>query len=173
MIETEILLLREMNRDDFDALFDILSDAETMAHYPSPFDEEKVRSWIAWNIDNYRKYGFGLWSVVLKECGKVIGDCGVTMQNIDGDILPEIGYHINRNYWRKGYGSEAAEAVKDWMFENTDFDILYSYMKYTNIASAAVAESVGMTKIKEFPDNKNGMTYVYSISRAQWESGRS
>jgi len=173
MIETERLLIREMNFDDFDALFDILSDAETMAHYPSPFDEEKVRSWIAWNIDNYRKYGFGLWAVVLKECGKVIGDCGVTMQNIDGEMLPEIGYHINKNHSRRGYGSEAAESVKKWAFENTNFDQLYSYMKHTNIASAAVAESIGMTKIKEFPDNKNGMTYVYSISRAQWESGRS
>ncbi|OPZ19496.1 MAG: hypothetical protein BWZ04_02461 [Firmicutes bacterium ADurb.BinA205] len=41
MIETERLLIREMDFDDFDALFDNLSDAETMAHYPSPFDEEK------------------------------------------------------------------------------------------------------------------------------------
>ena len=142
MIETERLLLREMDFDDFDALFDIFSDAETMSHYPSPFDEEKVRSWINWNIKNYRKYGFGLWAVVLKECGKVIGDCGVTMQNIDGEMLPEIGYHINKNYSRRGYGCEAA------------------------------AESVGMTRIREFHDNKNGTTYVYAISRAEWETGR-
>lgn len=39
-------------------------------------------------------FGFGLWAVVLKETGELIGDCGLTMQNVDGVILPEIGYHI-------------------------------------------------------------------------------
>ena len=71
-----------------------MSDKETMVHYPKPFDEEKVRSWIQWNLENYAKYGFGLWAVVLKKTGEMIGDCGVTIQNIDGELLPEIGYHI-------------------------------------------------------------------------------
>ena len=67
VIETERLILREYTLEDFDALYEILSDKETMAHYPKPFDEEKVRSWIRWNIENYAKYGFGLWAVVLKK----------------------------------------------------------------------------------------------------------
>ena len=44
VIETERLILREYTFEDFDALYEILSDKETMAHYPKPFDEEKVRS---------------------------------------------------------------------------------------------------------------------------------
>ncbi len=42
MIETERLFLREYTMDDFDALYEIVSDAETMQHYPAPFDEEKT-----------------------------------------------------------------------------------------------------------------------------------
>ena len=85
MIETERLILREYTFDDFDALYEIVSDPETMQHYPAPFDEERTRGWITWNLENYEKYGFGLWAVVLKETGAFIGDCGISIQNIDGE----------------------------------------------------------------------------------------
>ena len=156
MIETERLLLREYTFEDFNSLYEILSDQETMEHYPKPFDEKEVRGWIQWNIENYAKYGFGLWAVVLKETGRMIGDCGITIQDIDGDLLPEIGYHIHKKYWRKGFGSEAARAVRDWVFENTG-----SY-------STAIAN--GMRKIKEYPDEKNTVSYVYAITRDEWEA---
>ena len=94
-IETPRLLLRPYTMEDFDTLYEILSDPETMAHYPAPFTAEKTRSWITWNLDNYQKYGFGLLVVTLKSTGEFIGDCGITLQNIDGEILPEIGYHIH------------------------------------------------------------------------------
>ena len=97
MIETERLILRNYTMDDFTALYEIVSDAETMQHYPAPFDEEKTRGWIKWNLENYEKYGFGLWAVVLKENGEFIGDCGITIQNIDGELLPEIGYTFIKN----------------------------------------------------------------------------
>lgn len=170
IIETERLKLREFSFDDFDSLFEILSDEENMEHYPKPFDEEKVRGWIQWNIENYARYGFGLWAVVLKKTGEVIGDCGITIQNIDGEFLPEIGYHIHKKYWRQGYGSEAAKAVRDWLFENTKYDCLYSYMKYTNIGSYSTALANGMKKVKEYPDEKNTISSAYAITRKEWKA---
>ena len=126
--------------DDFDALYEIISDPETMQHYPAPFDEERTRGWITWNLENYEKYGFGLWAVVLKGTGEFIGDCGISIQNIDGEMLPEIGYHIHKRYWRKGFGKEAARAARDWVFEHTDH-----------------------------PDPKNTISYAYAITREEWE----
>lgn len=169
MIETERLMLREYALQDFDAIYEILSDPETMQHYPSPFNEERTRNWIEWNLQNYREYGFGLWAVVLKKTSELIGDCGLTIQNIDGKFLPEIGYHIHKKYWRRGLGSEAARAVRDWAFKNTKYDCLYSYMKYTNIGSYATALAIGMKKIKEYPDERNGISYAYAIKRKEWE----
>lgn len=170
VIETERLMLREYKLEDFDALYEIVSDTETMQHYPAPFDEKKTKDWITWNLDNYEKYGFGLWAVILKETGEMIGDCGITIQNIDGEMLPEIGYHINKKYWRKGFGSEAAKAVRDWVFTNTDYDIIYSYMKYTNVGSYSTAIANGMKKVKEYPDAKNKISYAYAITREEWEA---
>jgi RimJ/RimL family protein N-acetyltransferase len=167
--ETDRLILREYTLDDFDALYEILSDEETMAHYPKPFDEDRVRDWIQWNLNNYKKYGFGLWALVLKETGEFIGDCGLTLQIIDGEGLPEIGYHVHKKYWRQGLGKEAAQAVRDWAFTNTTYDILYSYMKYTNVPSYKTALANGMKKIKEYPDEKNKISYAYAITRSEWE----
>ena len=169
VIETERLILRDYNLEDFDALFEILSDAEIMQHYPKPYDEEMTKHWIEWNIQNYKEYGFGIWAVELKETGEFIGDCGITIQNIDGEFLPEIGYHIHKKYWRKGLGSEAARAVRDWAFENTKYDCLYSYMKYTNIGSFSTAIANGMKKVKEYPDPKNTISYAYAITREEWQ----
>ena len=115
-----------------------------MQHYPQPFDEERTRGWIEWNLQNYKEYGFGLWAVVLKE--------------------------THKKYWRRGFGSEAARAVRDWAFENTEYDCLYSYMKYTNVGSYSTAMVNGMKKIKEYPDEKNRISYAYAITRKEWEN---
>lgn len=169
MIETDRLRLRNYTMEDFDALYEILSDPETMQHYPMPYNEEWTKKWITWNLDNYEKYGFGLWAIELKETGEFIGDCGITIQNIDGEQLPEIGYHINKKHWRKGYSKEAARACRDWAFNNTDYDTLYSYMKYTNVGSYSTALANGMKKIKEYPDPHNEISYAYAITRDEWK----
>ena len=167
-LETARLILRDYTPEDFEALFEILSDAETMQHYPKPYDAEMTKHWIEWNIQNYQKYGFGIWAVLLKETGESIGDCGITLQNIDGEFLPEIGYHIHKRYWRQGFGSEAARAVRDWAFENTEYGCLYSYMKYTNEASVKTAISYGCIQVDEFTDDINEITKVFAISRDEW-----
>ena len=51
--------------------------------------KKRTRSWIEWNLQNYQEYGFGLWAVVRKETSELIGDCGLTIQNIDGEMLPD------------------------------------------------------------------------------------
>ena len=76
----------------------------------------------------------------MKGTGEFIGDCGISIQNIDGEMLPEIGYHIHKRYWRKGFGKEAARAARDWVFEHTDH-----------------------------PDPKNTISYAYAITREEWE----
>ncbi len=168
ILETKRLLLREMRPDDFQAMFQVLGDPQTMWHYPYTPDGQHVRDWIERNINRYMKDGFGLWAVCLKETGELIGDCGLTLQNINGEILPEIGYHIRRDCHRKGYASEAARGVRDWVFQNTDYQAVYSYCRYTNLPSIKTAESIGMHFVCEYPDELNGMTHVSSISREEW-----
>lgn len=169
ILETQRLILREYTMDDFQELYAILSDPETMRHYPSPYDEKGTERWLRWSLDNYQTYGFGLWALELKDSGIFLGDCGITMQNIDGENLPEIGYHIRKDFWRQGYAKEAACAVRDWFFRNTDFDAVYSYMPTSNLPSFATALSVGMTKIKEYRDSKYTACFVCRLTRGEWK----
>ena len=169
IIETKRLILREMNIDDFDSLYKVLSDKENMKYYPFYFDEDKVRLWIERNIERYKTFGFGLWAICLKETNEMIGDCGLSMQMINGQIKPEIGYHIRRDQHRKGYAKEAAIAVRDWAFKNTPFQTIYSYMKYTNEASIKTAISYGCKFILEYEDVEDKITKVYAITREEWK----
>lgn len=99
---TPRLRLRELREDDFDALYTVLGDSDITRHYPYTFDETRVRNWIARNRRRYETLDFGLWAVTLRESGELIGDCGLTLQNIHGEHLPEIGYHIRRDRQRRG-----------------------------------------------------------------------
>ncbi len=165
ILETERLFLREMSLDDYDSLYKVLADPEIMQHYPYTFDEERVRAWIERNMNRYKDNGFGLWAVCLKETGEMIGDCGLTLQNIEGEMLPEIGYHIRKDQQHKGFAKEAASAVRDWAFTNTDYPALYSYCKYTNVPSFKTAEAIGMHFLKEYPDEANEVTHVSEMYR--------
>jgi RimJ/RimL family protein N-acetyltransferase len=168
LLETERLCLREYTQDDFDGLRNIISDGETMKYYPRPYDEAGVQRWLDWSFDNYKKHGFGLFAIELRKTGEFVGDAGITLQHIDGEWLPEIGYHVNKNFWRRGIASEAARAVRDWAFSNFEFDALYSYMASDNIPSQATARSVGMTKLKEYSTENENLT-VYKITREEWK----
>ena len=168
VMETERLLLREMTDDDFPALYKVLADPDIMRHYPYIFDEARVKNWIERNKERYRIFGFGLWAVCLKKTGETIGDCGLTMQLINGQIKPEIGYHIRADQQRNGYAKEAAIAVRDWAFHNTPFNVVYSCMKYTNEPSMKTAISYGCRQVDAFSDEINEITKVFALSRDEW-----
>ncbi len=161
VLETGRLLLREMVHDDFQALFEIFSDEETMSFYPKPFDRDKVNSWIEWNRSSYRENGYGLWTVLHKESGTVIGDCGLIRQIVDGIVEVEIGYHTNKKFWGEGYATEAALACRDYAFNSLGVPRVISLIRPENSPSRRVAEKNGMTVEKE-TIKSDYLHYVYT-----------
>lgn len=109
ILETSRLMLREFVVEDADALARVLSDAETMHFYPAAFDRAGVEQWIGRNMSRYTDHGFGLWAMILKSTDEVIGDCGLTLQNVDGIDEMEIGYHVRRDRWGRGFATEQRE----------------------------------------------------------------
>lgn len=169
IMETERLRLRELTPEDLDALYAVLGDSDIMRHYPYTFDTARVENWTRRNQQRYGVFGFGLWAVCRKDTGELIGDCGITMQQIDRVILPEIGYHIRRDCQRQGYARETARACRDWIFEHTPFLEVYSYMKQDNLPSAAVARANGMEYRGAFTDGEGETSVCYAIRRADWQ----
>lgn len=166
-IETERLYLREMTAADYEPLYAVLADSDIMQHYPYTFDESRVRGWIDRNIERYSVFGFGLWAVCLRENGEMIGDCGLTMQLINGQIKPGIGCHIRRDMQRCGYAKESASRSGTGL--SAIRRSMRSYMKAANLPSCRTAESWGCTHVDEFADAENELTKVYAITRNEWQ----
>ncbi len=150
ILETERLYLRELVLEDKKELSKVLSNPESMEFYPHPFSDEEVEKWIRWNIENYKKYKHGLWAVILKEGNVFIGDCGITMQDIGNEIVPEIGFHIIKKYCKKGFATEAALACKEYAFNVLNYSKVFSYTTIRNIPSQKVASKIGLQFYKNF-----------------------
>ncbi len=146
IIDTERLFMRELVQEDFDDLCKILRDEETMYAYEGAFSEKESHEWLDRQIERYHKWGFGLWAVILKESGELIGQCGLTLQPWKGEEVLEIGYLFRRDMWHKGFATEAAKACKKYAFEVLNASGVCSIIRDTNIPSQNVALRNGMTK---------------------------
>ncbi|AWB43644.1 GNAT family N-acetyltransferase [Paenibacillus sp. CAA11] len=142
--ETKRLYLREYKDDDFAALHAIFSDPEHIRFYPAAFSEEQTRKWMVRNQNRYVTDGFGLWAVCLKETGKLIGDCGLIKQRVDGQEEVEIGYHIHPAFGSMGYATEAAACCMAYAFEHLNLQRVISIIAPGNEASIRVAEKAGL-----------------------------
>jgi len=163
ILATPRLHLRELAPGDADALALVLSDPEAMRHYPAPYDRAGVDQWIERNRQRYRDDGVGLWAMELKKTQELIGDCGIILQQVEGESLYEIGYHLRRDFWGQGLATEAAIACRDWAFVHLKADRLISLIRPENLPSRRVAERNGMTIWKEV--NWRGLQhFVYSIA---------
>lgn len=145
-LETERLYMREMNSSDFNDLCRILQDNDTMYAYEGAFSDSEVQDWLDRQIERYKKWGFGLWVVVLKETEEMIGQCGLTLQPWKESEVLEIGYLFNRRYWHNGYATEAAKACKIYAFEVLKAGEVCSIIRDTNFPSQNVAIRNGMIK---------------------------
>lgn len=169
VLETERLLLREMGQSDLAALCAILQDDETMYAYEGALSDDEAQAWLDRQMERYARDGFGLWAVVLKETGAMIGQCGLTYQDADGVRVVEVGYLFRRSFWHRGYATEAARVCRDYAFDQVGVDTVYSIIRDTNIPSQKVALRNGMKPegsfVKRYLD-VDMPHIVYAVSRA-------
>jgi RimJ/RimL family protein N-acetyltransferase len=165
-INTLRLILRPYVTDDIEALHKILSDKKTMGFWPALFTIEQTNRWIERSIKSYAENQFGRFAVELKESGKLIGDCGILLSELDGKQENDLGYIIHSGYWGRGYGTEAASASLDYAFNKLGLMRIAANMDVSNLASIRVAEKIGMKKEKEYLNkrNRNLLTYLYAIN---------
>ncbi|MEG0751815.1 MAG: GNAT family N-acetyltransferase [Oscillospiraceae bacterium] len=170
MIETKRLFLREMQQSDYKDLCKILQDKDVMYAYEGAFSDDETQSWLDKQLYRYQEDGFGLYAVILKETGEMIGQCGPTIQDYNNEKVVEIGYLFQKAYWHKGYAIEAASACKEYAFAVLDAGEVFSIIRDTNIASQNVARRNGMERIDTLVKHYRGADmphYVFSIERAK------
>lgn len=165
-LETARLLLRPMEATDFDDLLRIFTDPKVMAAFDAaPFDHEQMAQWLQRNLEHQAKYDYGLFSVILRTNGVLIGDCGLEVMEVDGGQAAELGYDFRSGYWNRGLATEAATAVRDYAFNTLGLPALISLIRIGNDASARVAEKIGMERTAEFTRYGNRY-WKYGLERA-------
>ena len=169
MIETERLLLRKMKEEDAEALLDIFSDPIAMRYFGVIFDRPRMDKWVRDNLEHEKQHGFSLLSVILKDNGEVIGDCGLETDKIDGQTMVGLGFDFRRLYWGKGYATEAARAVLKYGFTHFEFDRISGWIDPENAPSQRVAERIGMTVDRYVI--RGGKKYaLYCIMKKDWKT---
>jgi [ribosomal protein S5]-alanine N-acetyltransferase len=144
ILQTPRLLLRKFTMQDAEALEPLLGDPVVMEFYPAPLDRPGVEGWIARNLGRYERDGHGLWAMVLRDSNQVIGDCGCAIQEVEGKNEVEVGYHVRRDLWGRGYATEAARACMEYGFNKLGAERVISMIRPPNIPSRRVAEKNGM-----------------------------
>lgn len=170
ILETPRLQLREMNVPDLESLFSILRDERVMYAYNGAFSEEETMQWLQKQLRRYAEYGFGLWAVQKRDSGEMIGQCGITMQEYRGSLVPEIGYLFACGHWHNGYATEAAAACRRYGFETLGFGALYSIIRDTNLPSQRVALRNGMKPVDKIIRHYRGAEIPHLVFRT--ESGK-
>jgi ribosomal-protein-alanine N-acetyltransferase len=145
-IETERLVLRAFEESDAASVM-FYADPEVMRYIPrGPWRSDDVEAGFKRMVENRRvqwqNVGFGLWAIVLKETGAVIGHCG--LQHIEGGDEVEVFYLLDKPYWNQGIATEAARAALRFATER-GLTAVVALAYPDNHASQRVMEKAGLS----------------------------
>jgi len=137
---TERLILRDFASEDFDGLWDIFRDRETMEHVYLYTEEETRAFLLGFCMEGEPRKAC---AVVLRESGTLIGY--LLRKEIDAPGIYELGWIFHRAYWRRGYAYEAASALIRHLFEKEG---AHKVMAETEdpVKSLGLMKKLGMTQ---------------------------
>jgi len=145
-LETKRLILKTNELSDLAMLIALRSDFEVMKNtgYGVTQTKEQVKEYLDFAISYQEKHRMGFCLVFEKESGSFIGEAGLFHLLFD-DTQPEIelGYHLHRKFWGKGYGTELAKALVQRGFQYLSIDKLVSATYPDNVASQKVLKKAG------------------------------
>ncbi|BCB04219.1 GNAT family N-acetyltransferase [Bacillus sp. KH172YL63] len=144
-IITERLYLRMFNESDACEVSRLCNNYNlyrSTLNLPYPYTEEDARYWIGGHEENFDQDRMYEFAVTDKESGKLYGAVGIS--NKARDKNGEIAYWIGEEYWGKGYGTEAAKAVIQFVFKEKDYHRVYARYFGSNPASGAIMKKCGM-----------------------------
>jgi len=172
IIKTGRLLIRRFTPDDWRDLFDYLSNENVVKFEPYGVftkDESKKKA-------IRRSSDTGFWAVCLKPDGKLIGNVYLGKQDFD---TWELRYVFNDVYQGKGYATEAAKALVDYVFKNYNARRVVAMCSPLNKPSWKLLERLGFRReghlIKNIYFKKDEFgnpiwldTYEYGILAEEW-----
>jgi len=163
ILETKRLILRHQVLTDLDDLYALYCDPDIIRYIPdAPRNYAETREELEWHMNGHPKHPeLGLWATIHKETNKFIGRCGLLPWTVDGNYEVEVAYTISKAFWGQGLGSEAAQAILNYGFNQLHLTRLICLIDHDNLASKKVATKIGMSFEKDWVDEL-GPLQIYS-----------
>jgi ribosomal-protein-alanine N-acetyltransferase len=163
VLETDRLFLREIVPADFNELYRMNSDPETMKYVGdgSTRSHEQMQSELKMLMSHYiKKAGLGIWATVLRDSKAFIGASGLVYYDNTSEI--EVGYRLLKEYWNKGYATEASRELLNYGFTVLGLKKIVSSAHVENVPSRRVMEKIGM-RFVDFRVHYTCMQAYYEI----------
>ena len=176
-VQTERLILRQWRKEDWPEFATINADPAVMEFYPCTLSTEESNA-LAQKLEFLiSEKGWGLWAVESISEKSFMGFVGLHKTTYDLPVTPcvEIGWRLAKEYWGKGYATEAAKASLYIAFNRLGLSEVFSFTSVLNKKSWEVMERLRMTNTHEnfehpiLPKNHPLREHVlYRINKQQW-----
>lgn len=145
MFQTDRLLVRHLGADDAGVMHSVYGDAEVVRYVgdAEPLGRDGCAGWVVVTEKNYATRGYGMSALVLKETGEVIGFCGLVHPG--GQVEPEIKYALAKQYWGRGYATEAVSGMLAYGAEEFGLTEVIATVSPDNAASLNVLAKAGLS----------------------------
>ena len=171
-LETERLILRAPQPDDFEAWAAFCADEEAARFIGGK--QDRIGAWRIMSVMSgaWLVRGFSMFSVIEKSSGEWVGRVGPWQP--EGWPGTEVGWGIAREHWGKGYATEAAEAAIDWAFATQGWTEVIHTIEPANVNSQKVAQRLGSRILRQavLPPPMNVPVDCWGQSREEWMARR-
>ena len=178
-LSTDRLILRQWKESDFLPFSRINADPVVMEYYPSTLSKNESNAMANKLKALISDWSWGFWAVEVKEENKFIGFVGLHKPNYDLSVTPcvEVGWRLGKEFWGKGYATEAAKESLRFAFEELSLSEIYSFTSMSNEKSRAVMERLNMINTGEnfehpiIPEGHHLREHVlYKITKEHWKN---
>lgn len=174
-VETERLILRELEPTDAEAMFAMDSDPavhEFLGNNPEK-DIEKTKQVIEFVRQQYRERGIGRWAMIEKATGEFAGWTGLKFNTnpINNHInFYETGYRLSQKHWGKGFATESTKAALKFAFEKLNAKEVFGITHVNNLKSQRVLSKSGLQFIETFAWQEWNQLHCnwYKITKEEW-----
>ncbi|HET9275345.1 MAG TPA: GNAT family N-acetyltransferase [Gemmatimonadales bacterium] len=149
VLTTHRLALYDLQANDLDFVAGMLADPEVTRYYARRFGRADAEVWLNRQLERYERDGHGLWLVRERATGTPVGQVGLAIQEVAGLRRPEIGWLLAREFWGRGYATEAGAATRSAAFERWAYPEVISLIRPENEPSRRVAGRLGMVATEE------------------------
>ena len=174
LIETERLILRELEYTDEKDLFEMDSDPEVhlfIENNPVKSIGEITKA-IEMLKKQYKENGIARWAVVEKLTDECVGWSGLKYFNQplnNHNNFYELGYRFKKRHWGKGFATESSNAILDYGFKNLNTETIFAITDPKNANSKKVLAKLGFD-FKETFDYKGDPTDWFELKKIAWEN---